>query len=147
MLQHDPQNVEALAGGIQCHISAGDMDGAKQLLGQVPDDLKTKPELVSIEAQLELAAEGAAVGSIPELMERLSRDQNDHQARFDLATALYGAGKRESAADELIEIVRRNRSWNEEAARKQLVKYFEAWGPSDPLTVDARRRLSALLFS
>jgi len=86
-------------------------------------------------------------GSIPDLMEQVAHDNNNHDARFDLAMALYAAGKREAAVDELLELIRRNRAWNDEAARKQLLKFFEAWGPTDPLTLEARRRLSSLLFS
>ena len=98
-------------------------------------------------ASLELAEAGAEAGDIPELMAKVAAAPKDHQARFDLAMALYGSGREEEAVDELLEIVRLGGAWNDAAARKQLVKFFEAWGPTHPLTATARRRLSSLLFS
>jgi putative thioredoxin len=80
-------------------------------------------------------------------MEKVAANHGDHQARFDLALALHAAGKRQAAADELLEIIQRDRKWNDEGARKQLVTFFEAWGPADPLTIETRRRLSSLLFA
>ena len=104
--------------------------------------------MVAARSALELAEQSAGTaGKLPELRARLERDPNDLEARFELANALYAAGEREAAIDELLEIVRRNRGWNDEAARKQLVKLFEAMGPTDPLTLSARRRLSSILFS
>ena len=98
-------------------------------------------------AALELAEQAKAVGPIDELEKKVAANPLDHQARFDLATALSAAGKRAEAADHLIEIVKRDRKWNEDGARKQLVQFFEAWGPTDPATVDGRKRLSSILFS
>ena len=109
--------------------------------------MREREEFVSIAAQLELEDMTAGAGDVAALMEQLARNGNDHQARFDLAMALYAAGKHEAAADELLEILRRDRGWNDEAARKQLLKFFEAWGPTDALTLETRRRLSSLLFS
>ena len=88
-----------------------------------------------------------SAGALPDLRQRVAQNPNDHQARYDLAMALYAQGDRETAVDELLEIVRRDRGWNDEAARKQLLKLFEAFGPTDPLTLSARRRLSSILFS
>jgi putative thioredoxin len=96
---------------------------------------------------LELQESAAGAGETAELRRRLTVDGNDHQARYDLALAYYGAGEPEAAVDELLELFRRDRAWNEDAARKQLVKVFEASGPTHPLTVSGRRRLSALLFA
>jgi putative thioredoxin len=111
------------------------------------EELRVKEEFASIAASLELAEAGAGAGDVAELMERVAQDRDNHQARFDLAMALYALGKREAAADELLEIVRRDRTWDDDGARKQLLKFFEAWGPADPATLEARRRLSSLLFS
>ena len=122
-------------------LAKGDGQTAAAIFDQV---IQADPE----KTQLELLAESAkAAGQLAELEARAAADPADHQARFDLAQALYGAGDKERAVETLLGLVRRARAWNEEAARKQLVKYFEAWGPMDPLTIDARRRLSSLLFS
>ena len=147
VLQHDPENTKALAGMIRCQLASGDKAGAKEMLDGLTDELRGQAEFASIAAALELVEAGEAAGDIPDLMEKVAHDQHDHQARFDLAMALYAADKREAAIDELLEIVRRDRSWDDDGARKQLVKFFEAWGPTDPLTLRGRRRLSSLLFS
>lgn len=147
VLQQDQENAAALAGVLRCQIDLGDLEGAEQTLQSLPEALQLKPELQAVSSAIELARQAAESGDVAELMEKVAHDQNDHQARFDLAQALFARGKREAAVDELLEIVRRQRDWNEDAARKQLVKYFEAWGPQDPLTQEARRRLSSLLFA
>ncbi len=147
ILQHEPENEEALAGMIRCHLDSGNAAGAREVFDSVPEALRTKPALVSAAAALELAEAAEKAGPLTELAARVETNPADHQARFDLAVALHAAGEREAAASALLEIIRRDRAWNEEAARKQLVKFFEAWGPMDPLTVDSRRRLSSLLFS
>ncbi len=148
VLQHDPENLAAIAGLLKALIGAGQIEDAKTQFDQLPEEVQAKPELAAVKAQLDLLKESAkASGEVADLMEKVAHDPDDHQARFDLAQALYGAGKQEAAAGELLEIVRRDRSWNEDGARKQLVKYFEAWGPTDPLTLDSRRKLSSLLFS
>ena len=147
VLQHEPENLTATAGVIRCTLEGGDFKNARAMFEKLSEDVRAGDELTSVAASLELAALGEAAGDIASLMEKVAEDRNDHQARFDLAMALYAAGKQSEAADELLEIVQRNRSWNDEAARKQLLKFFEAWGPTDPLTLEARRRLSSLLFS
>ncbi|MGF1611902.1 MAG: thioredoxin [Kiloniellales bacterium] len=147
VLQHEPDNAAALAGMMRCRLATGDTAGARKMFESLTEELRGRSEFEPVAASLELAEASSAAGPIPELMERVAHDHNDHQARFDLAMALYANGKRESAVDELLEIVRRKRDWNDEAARKQLLKFFEAWGPTDPLTLSARRRLSSLLFS
>jgi len=111
------------------------------------DTLRGKPALAPAAAALGLAEAASVAGPVGDLKARVEANPGDHQARFDLATALHAVGEREAAAEALLEIVRRNRAWNEEAARKELVKYFEAWGPTDPLTLQTRRQLSTLLFS
>ncbi|MDH3474646.1 MAG: thioredoxin [Rhodospirillales bacterium] len=147
VLQHEPDNIEALAGMMRCALAAGDTAGAKAMFEGLTEELRVKQEFASIAASLELAEAGAGAGDIAELMERVAQHGDNHQARFDLAMALYALGKRESAADELLEIVRRDRTWDDDGARKQLLRFFEAWGPTDPATLEARRRLSSLLFS
>ncbi len=147
VLQHEPDNGRALAGTIRCAMASGDRAGAKQMFDGLTDDLRGQPEFASVAAALELAEAAENAGEIPALMEQVAHDHGNHQARFDLAMALYAANKPEAAADELLEIIRRDRTWNDEGARKQLVKFFEAWGPTNPLTLQARRRLSSLLFS
>ena len=147
VLQHEPDNETALAGLIRCHLDAGDAAAARQMFDSLPEDKASAAAFASIKAALELAEQSAETGEIPELEARVAAQPNDHQARFDLAMALHAAGEREAAVEALIEIIGRDRNWNEEAARHQLLKFFEAWGPKDELTQSARRRLSSLLFS
>jgi putative thioredoxin len=148
VLQHAPGNVEAIAGLVRAAVIAKDFAKAHALLDGVPPAEANNAEVAAARAALDLAEAGEkASGAVGELRARLERDPNDHEARFELAGALFAAGERETAVDELLEIIKRQREWNEQAARKQLVKFFEAMGPADPLTLTARRRLSSLLFS
>jgi putative thioredoxin len=147
VLQHDAENAEALAGLIACYLAGGDVETAKEMYEGLDDKLRANPVFASVAAQINLQEQAADAGEIPQLMEKVAANHSDHQARFDLAVALHSAGKRQAAADELLEIVRRDRKWNDDGARKQLVTYFEAWGPTDPLTLENRRRLSSLLFA
>jgi putative thioredoxin len=147
VLQHEPNNAEALGGTIVCHLECGDAAGARQFADHLPKEALESAAVTAALAKLELAERAADAGPLSELTRKVADNPGDHQARLDLAIALQAAGKSEDAADELLEIVRRDRHWNEDAARKQLVQLFEAWGPTDPLTVEARRRLSSLLFS
>jgi len=147
IVRAEPGNALALAGLAQCYIAAGDLAQARRTLDTVPPEQRNLPEVVSALATLELAEDAGEVGDRAGLEARLAADPADHEARFDLANALLAQGENEAAVDHLLELVRRNRAWNEEAARKRLVKLFEAFGPTDPLTLSARRRLSSLLFS
>jgi putative thioredoxin len=147
VLQHDPDNIAATAGLIRCQLDSGDTAGAKAMFDGLPDEVKSDPAFDSVAASLELADMSAETGDVLALKSQLAVNPNDHQARFDLAMAHYAAGDSDGAADELLEIIGRDRSWNDEAARMQLLKFFEAWGPTDPRTLEARRRLSSLLFS
>lgn len=147
ILQEEPEQAEAYAGLARCMIMAGDMDQARRLLDQAPKAIVASKEMSAARSILELAEQSRKTGPIPELMERLAQDKNDHETRYQLAMALFAANKREAAVDELLELVRRDREWNEQAARKQLLKFFEAFGPTDPLTLSARRRLSSILFA
>ena len=147
VLQHDPDNIAATAGLIRCQLDSGDTAGAKAMFDGLPDEVKSDPAFDSVAASLELADMSAETGDVLALKSQLAVNPNDHQARFDLAMAHYAAGDSDGAADELLEIIGRDRGWNDEAARMQLLKFFEAWGPTDPRTLEARRRLSSLLFS
>ncbi|TWA85067.1 thioredoxin [Azospirillum brasilense] len=148
ILQADPENLNAVAyaGLVRCLIVNDELARAKQMLDKVPEQIAKDKEIAAVRSALEVAEQAANAGPIPELTEKVARNEDDHEARFDLALALFAAGRREAAVDELLELVRRDRAWNDEAARKQLVKFFEAFGPTDPLTVQSRRRLSSILF-
>ena len=148
VLQMEPANLEALAGLARFAVAKKDFAKAKEMLARVPADQAGQAEITAAKAALELAEAGAkAAGATGELEARLAHNPKDHQARLDLAGALFASGNREQAIDQLLESIRLDRAWNEEAARKQLLKLFEAVGLADPLTVAARRRLSAILFS
>jgi putative thioredoxin len=148
LLAQEPENGDAWGGLIRTLMALGQEDQAKEALAQVPEKLADHAEIAGARAALTLAEEGrAAKGQLATLEARLAADPADHQARYDLATALNAMDQREQAADALLEIFRRNRTWNEDAARLQLLKFFEAWGFDDPATVAARRKLSALLFA
>ncbi|MBW8269148.1 thioredoxin family protein [Caldovatus aquaticus] len=147
LAQQEPENAEALAGLARVLMHLGEEDRARQVLEGVPAKLRDHAEIVGARSALELAAEGRkARAKLAELEQRLAADPNDHAARIELAVALNAMGERARAAEALLESIRRDRSWNEEAARKQLLKFFEAWGFDDPATVAARRKLSSLLF-
>jgi putative thioredoxin len=147
ILQHEPTNAPAFAGLARCLISVSDFARARQLLDSATPEQAKNAEVVAARSSLDLAEQSASVGPVDDLTARLASDPNDHEARFDLAMAHYASGKREEAVDELLELVRRDREWNEQQARKQLVKFFEAFGPTDKLTLMARRKLSSILFS
>src|SRR5690349_1482477 len=148
ILQHEPGHPAAIAGLIKAAIAVKDLRTARDVLASLPPDLAKHAEIAAARAALDLAEAGEkASGATGELEQRLSRDPNDHEARLELASALFAAGRRDAAVDELLTVVRKDREWNEQAARKQLLKFFEAMGPTDPLTVSGRRRLSSILFS
>jgi putative thioredoxin len=146
VLGAEPDNLHALAGLARCAVETGDLDQAKAILEQVPADKANDKAVVAAKAALDLAAQAADLGPIHEFEHKLAQNPADHQARFDLAVALNGQGRREEAADHLLEIFKRDRTWNEDGARKQLVQFFEAWGPMDEATLSGRRKLSSLLF-
>lgn len=143
----DRENVGALAGLARIIAEAGDLERAKAVLQQIPPAKANEPRVASVRSIIELAEQAASVGDLGSLEARVSADPDDHQARFDLAVGLNAGGQREQALGHLIDMIRRDRTWNEEAARKQLIQLFDAWGPKDPLTLTGRRRLSSLLFS
>ena len=147
ILQHDPENVPAKVGLIRCLVAAGDTGQARELLDSIPEDKRAEADVAAAVSSLELAEKAADAGDLNQIRARLEANAGDHQARYDLALALYAAGETEEAIDQLVEIVRRDRGWNDEAARKELLQFFEALGPTDPVTVDGRRKLSSVLFS
>ena len=148
ILQRDPANVEALAGNTRAMIARGELAKARQLLDRVPKESATHAEITAARSALELAEQAQkAMAGASKLRARLASNPDDHEARLELATALFGSGEREAAIDELLTLFKHDREWNEQAARKQLVKFFEAMGPTDPLTLSGRRRLSAQMFS
>src|ERR1700761_471154 len=148
LLGEEPENGDAWGGLIRALMAMGQEEAAEEALSQVPEKLADHAEVAGARSALTLAREGrAAKDQLQSLQARLEADPADHQARYDLATALNAMDEREQAAESLLEIIRRARSWNEDAARLQLLKFFEAWGFDDPATSAARRRLSALLFS
>ena len=130
ILGEDPANVPALAGLARCHVANNVLETAKQVLTQVPAAKQNDAAVAAARAALEVAEQASSVGPIGELEQKVAANPLDHQARFDLAVALNAAGKRQDAVDRLMEIIRRDRKWNEDGARKQLVQLFEAWGPT-----------------
>ncbi len=147
ILRIEPQNVDALAGLARCYVGAGELEEAARTLEMIAPQSRGAPAVTAVQAALELARQAGDAGDIGELRRAVETDPNDHQSRFDLAQALVGQSAREEAVDHLLEIVKRDRQWNEEAARKQLLTLFDAFGVADPLTAASRRRLSTLLFS
>ncbi len=147
VLQGDPQNAAALAGLARCYLKSGDIARAEQTLELVPPDKRESAPMASARAALELAKVAGKAGDIGKLKAKVETGPGDHQARIDYAVALAAAGKKAEAAEQLLESFRRDRKWNDEAARKQLLKLFDAWGPKDPATLEGRRKLSSILFS
>jgi putative thioredoxin len=147
VLQLDREHAGAIAGLARCQIAVGDLENAEASLALVPPAKANDPEVLSARAALDMALNPVDVSEIGTLKAQIEKNPDDFQARLDLAVLLNGAGQREEATDQLIYVIRKMRSWNEEAARKQLVKFFEAWGPKDEFTLAGRRKLSSVLFS
>ncbi|MGD1888780.1 MAG: tetratricopeptide repeat protein [Cohaesibacteraceae bacterium] len=146
-LQAEPDDKPAMAGMLKVYIAAGELETARQAIGSLTDEMKAAPAIKAAITSLELAEKAAALGNPAELQATLAADPDAHQARFDLALLHNALGEREAAADALVDIVRRDRSWNEEAARKELLQLFEAWGVGDPASIAGRKKLSRVLFS
>jgi putative thioredoxin len=145
--EQDPENLKAIAGLARCAIAAGELEQAKATLSLTPKGKENDPGIASARAALELAEQANEVGDLQGLARQVEADPKNFQARFDYALALVAANKREEAVDQLLDIARRDRKWNDDGARKQLVQFFEAWGPMDENTIYGRRRLSSILFS
>ncbi|MGK8641105.1 thioredoxin [Brucella anthropi] len=142
-----PDNVDAIVGLATCLLESGDAEKAREILAQLPDDKQNAPAVRALEARLALADQVKLIGDPIALEKRIQADPKDYQARFDLAQVRNAQGRREDAASELLFIMKSDREWNEDGARKQLLQFFEAWGNADPATLGARRKLSSLLFS
>lgn len=152
VLTDDPANPRALAGLVRCHIAAGDLEQANETFALIPAEaLKDKtiaPAVTAARAALDLAEQAGKVsGEANELEAKVNANPADYQARFDLAVSLSAKGEKVQAAEHLLAIIRNDRKWNDEAARKQLLQFFDAWGPMDDATIEARKKLSTILFS
>ncbi len=143
----DATNIPALAGLAKCYVTTGAIEQAKQTLAMVPESKRNDAGVKAVQAAIDLAEQAQSVGPVAELEQKVAANPLDHQARFDLATALNAQNKRAEATAQLLEIVKRDRKWNDDGARKQLVQLFEAWGGADEATVEGRKRLSTILFS
>jgi putative thioredoxin len=152
VLTDEPTNARALAGLVRCHIAAGDLEQAKETFEMIPaeasKDKTAAPAIIAAKAALDLAEQAGKVSSEGgDLEAKVNADPNDHQARLDLAISLSAKGEKAKAAEHLLAMIKKDRKWNDEAARKQLLQFFEAWGPMDEATVDGRKKLSTILFS
>jgi putative thioredoxin len=148
VLAHESDNARAIAGLLRCSIATGDLAGAREMVSGLTPEMLKNPAITSSISQLDLAEAGQkAAGQTQQLQARIDANPKDFEARYDLAVAQFAAGEREAAIDQLLAIFKANRGWNDEAARKQLLKFFEAMGPTDPVTLAGRRKLSSLMFS
>jgi putative thioredoxin len=148
VLQDEPGHPKAVAGLARCYLKSADVERAKATLQLVRPDGAGDEAVRAVEAELKLREQASkAVGQIDSLKATVASDPADMQAQFDLALAIDASGNREGAIEELLKLVKRDRKWNDEAARKHLVTLFDAMGPTDPRTIDARRKLSSILFS
>jgi putative thioredoxin len=147
LLAEDAENVPALAGLVRSYVKTGALDQAKQTLALIPEAKQNDSAVAAARAALELVEQAKSVGPVADLEAKVAANPLDHQARFDLALALNGKGQRQDALEHLISIVKRDRKWNDDGARKQLVQFFDAWGPTDEATIEGRRKLSSILFA
>ncbi|HWW49176.1 MAG TPA: thioredoxin [Xanthobacteraceae bacterium] len=143
----DSTHIPALAGLARCYAETGAIEQAKQTLALIPEASREDGAVKAVQAMIDLAEQAKSLGPVAELEGKVAANPADHQARFDLAIALNAGGHRADALGHLIEIVKRDRKWNDDGARKQLVQFFEAWGPTDEATVEGRRKLSSVLFA
>jgi putative thioredoxin len=147
LLAEDNANVPALAGLARCYVETGALDQARQTLAMIPDSKRNESAVAAAQAALQLAEQAKTLGPLTELEQKVATNPLDHQARFDLALALNGKGRRLDALEQLVAIIKRDRKWNDDGARKQLVQFFDAWGPTDEATIEGRKRLSSILFA
>ncbi|MBY0295226.1 MAG: thioredoxin [Methylobacterium sp.] len=147
VLAQEPGHAGAIAALAGLVLDGGDIERAKAFLDAAPPEAAKSPAIASVRAKIELAEQAASLGDLGALQRQVEADPADHQARFDLALGLNARDRREDAVNHLVEIVRRDRGWNDDAARKQLLQLFEAWGPMDAMTIRGRRKLSSLMFS
>jgi putative thioredoxin len=147
ILGEDPNHAGAYGGMVRAHIAMDALDQAEALLNGAPIEISKSPELEAAHAQLELARQAADAGPVAELTQAVEANPDDSQARFDLAQALYATGDAEGAVDHLLTLFRKDREWNEEAAKTQLFTIFEALKPEDPVALNGRRKLSSMIFA
>ncbi|MET1027625.1 MAG: thioredoxin [Dongiaceae bacterium] len=148
VLEHEPGHAKAIAGLLRCLLAMGDLASAREFVDGLEAEVLKDPAVTAAKTQLELAEQGTkSAGKVPELRARIEANAKDFEASYELAEALFAVGEREEAIDQLLNIIRVNRAWKDQAARLQLVKFFEAMGPTDPLTLSGRRQLSSILFS
>jgi putative thioredoxin len=147
VMQEDPKNATAYAGLARSHLALDDIDKAAAVLDSAPDAIASSPEIEAVRAQIQLARQAQNAGPVAELRARVDADPNDHQARLELAKALYASGDAAGAVDELLESFRRDREWNDGAAKAQLFTIFEALKPNDPVALNGRRKLSSMIFA
>jgi len=147
ILKHEPANAKAIAGLVKCLIASGDLDGAQGTLDAAPPEAAKDAEIAAARTALDVARQGEKAGDVAPLLEKLAQNPADHPTRLDLALALFADGQAEAAIDEMLDLYKRDRNWNDGAARQQLVKFFEALGNTHPATVQGRRRLSSLMFA
>jgi putative thioredoxin len=147
VLAEDKENPDAVAGLAKCYLKLGDLERAESTLAIAPAAKQGHAAIAAVRAMLDLAKKAPAAGETGKLEAAIAADPNDHQARFDLALALNARGEKERAVEHLLTLMRRSRTWNDDGARKQLVQFFDAWGPKDEMTLQGRRQLSILLFS
>ncbi len=147
ILQEDPANARAYAGMVQAHIAMDDLDQAEAILNGAPAEISDAPELEAVHAQIALARQAADAGPVGELKAAVEANPDDHQSRFDLAQALHANNQTQEAVDELLELFRRDREWNEDAAKQQLFTIFDALKANDPVVLNGRRKLSSMIFA
>jgi putative thioredoxin len=147
VLAEDNTSVPALGGLARAYVETGALEQARQTLAMVPEAKQNDSAVAAARAALEIAEQAKTLGPLSELEQKVAANPLDHQARFDLALALNGKGQRADALEHLITIVKRDRKWNDDGARKQLVQFFDAWGPTDEATIEGRKKLSSILFA
>ena len=147
ILSQQPDNAPAYAGMVRTHLAMGDLDQAEAILNGAPAEISSSKELEAANAQLHLARQASGAGPVAELRAAVEASPDDHQARFDLANALHAAGQVEEAIAELLELFRRNRDWNDAAAKTQMFTIFDSLPPQDPIVLNGRRKLSSLIFA
>ena len=147
ILGEDPESALAFVGLFNARMGAKKINDAKTMLEEIPDALKNKAEILALQAQIDLSNQAEGVGEINDLRSTLTNDENNHQARFDLALALFTKGETSEAIQELLTIFRIDQEWNDDAARQQLFKFFDILGSENPITLSGRRQLASMLFA
>ena len=147
VVSHAPDNVDALGGLARALVGMGEIEGATEILSQVPEDQANHPDVAAAQSSLDILRQSAAVGDLSVLEAAIAADPKNHQARFDLAIGLFGAGRRDDAIDQLVDSMKIDRTWNDGAARGQLIQFFDTMNPADEATIVGRRKMSAVLFS